>query len=191
MPNWCQNIVTFKHEDAAQVTRLIEAFDAGRLLNEFVPCPKELHEETPVGEDYAARDAARAAENTEKFGYASWYDWQVAHWGTKWDVDGEEGNADLTTPTSAKLYFDSAWSPPISFYEAMHDMGWDITAYYFEPGMNYCGIFEEGEDECIEIQGDSAWVRENVPEDLDDAFDIAGMLEEYETETEQEEDGSD
>ena len=31
-------------------------------------------------------------------------------------------------------------------------MGWEITAYYFEPGMNFCGVFDNGEDDYIEIE---------------------------------------
>lgn len=190
MPNWCQNSVTFKHEDANQVTKLIAAFNDDCLFNAFVPCPPELHEETPAGEDYVARDQARQDANIKNFGYSSWYDWCVDNWGTKWEVDSEEGNAEETDPNTATLYFDTAWSPPVAFYEAMCDMGWDITAYYFEPGMNFCGVFEEGEDNYLDIEGDSAWVDANIPKELNEVFDISGMMSEYEDEEVQEEDGS-
>jgi hypothetical protein len=190
MPNWCANTAVFKHEDANQVTKLIAAFQDGCLFNAFVPCPEELHEQTPTGEDYVARDAARTAANIEKHGYASWYDWCVEHWGTKWDVDGEEGNAEETDPNTASLCFDSAWAPPIAFYNAMCDMGWEITAYYFEPGMNFCGMFNNGDDDYIEIEGDAAWVEENVPKELNDTFGISEMMADFEDD-EQEEDGSD
>ena len=189
MPNWTQNSAVFKHEDANQVTKLIAAFSDGCLFNTFVPCPKELHEETPIGEDYVARDAARTAENIEKFGYASWYDWNIEHWGTKWEVDGEEGNAEETDPNTASLYFDSAWSPPIAFYHAMCEMGWEITAYYFEPGMNFCGVFDNGDDDYIEIEGDASWVEDNVPKELNEMFGISDQMADFEDE-EQEEDGS-
>ena len=189
MPNWTQNSAVFKHEDANQVTKLIAAFGDGCLFNAFVPCPPELHEQTPIGEDYIARDAARTAANIEKFGYSSWYDWNVEHWGTKWDVDGQDGNAEETDPNTASLYFDSAWSPPIAFYHAMCDMGWEITAYYFEPGMNFCGMFDNGDDDYIEIEGDSSWVEENVPKEINEMFGISDMMADYEDE-EQEEDGS-
>lgn len=189
MPNWCQNSAVFKHEDANQVTKLIAAFGDGCLFNAFVPCPPELHEQTPIGEDYIARDAARTAANIEKFGYSSWYDWNVEHWGAKWDVDGQDGNAEETDPNTASLYFDSAWSPPMAFYHAMCEMGWEITAYYFEPGMNFCGMFDNGDDDYIEIEGDSSWVEENVPKEINEMFGISDMMADYEDE-EQEEDGS-
>jgi hypothetical protein len=31
-------------------------------------------------------------------------------------------------------------------------MGWEITAYYFEPGMNFCGVFDNGEDDYILVK---------------------------------------
>jgi hypothetical protein len=179
----------FKHEDANEVAKLVAAFNDGCLFNTFVSCPVELHEETPEGEDYVERDRARQAENLEKFGFSGWYDWNLEHWGTKWDIDGEEGNAEATDPNTASLYFDSAWSPPIAFYNAMCDMGWEITAYYFEPGMNFCGVFDNGDDDYIEIEGDASWVEENVPKELNEMFGISDMMADFEDE-EQEEDGS-
>jgi len=186
MPNWCSNTAVFKHEDANQVTKLIAAFEDGCLFNAFVPCPTELHEITPVGEDYMVRDDARTAANIEKHGYASWYEWCVEHWGTKWDVDGDSGCAEETDPNTVSISFDSAWSPPIAFYNAMCDLGWEITAYYFEPGMNFCGIFDNGDDDYIEIEGDGSWVEENVPKELNEMFGISDMMLDWE----QEEDGS-
>lgn len=179
----------FKHEDPNQVTKLIAAFGDGCLFNAFVTCPPELHEQTPIGEDYVARDQARMEDNVAKFGHAGWYDWCVDNWGTKWDVNGDEGNAEETDPNIASLYFDSAWSPPIAFYNAMCDMGWEITAYYFEPGMNFCGVFDNGDDDYIEIEGDSSWVEENVPKEINEMFGISDMMADFEDE-EQEEDGS-
>jgi len=190
MPNWCQNTAVFKHEDANQVTKLIAAFNDGCLFNAFVPCPEDLHEETEIGENFMERDAARIAANIKKHGYSSWYDWNIENWGTKWDVNGEEGNAEETDTNTASLYFDSAWSPPIAFYNTMCDMGWEITAYYFEPGMNYCGVFDNGDDDYIEIEGDASWVEENVPKELNEMFGISDMMSDFEDDELQEEDGS-
>jgi hypothetical protein len=189
MPNWCQNSAVFKHKDAAEVARLLAAFKKGCLFNEFLPLPNELEDTTsPVPE----QDAKRAAQLSEKYGYSNWYDWQVANWGTKWDVDGEGGYGELKTddPNAVSLYFDTAWAPPINFYYAMVDMGWSITAYYYEAGMSYCGIFED-DDNYIEITGDSRWAEKNIPKELDEMFGISNEMAEWEEENLEEEDGSD
>ena len=89
--------------------------------------------------------------NLKYFGHKNWYDWKVANWGTKWDV-GAEGNetVDLDGNTFG-VGFCSAWSPPTSAYEKLAEMGFYIKAYYYEPGMGFCGRWEDGAEEFIEI----------------------------------------
>jgi hypothetical protein len=69
-------------------------------------------------------------------------------------------------------------------------MGWEITAYYFEPGMNFCGVFDNGDDDYIEIEGDSSWVEDNVPKEINEMFGISDMMSDFEDDELQEEDGS-
>lgn len=56
MPNWCQNSVVIKHDDADKLKRVEKAFNEGRLCSEFIPLP-----------NISAIDQASA-------------------WGTKWDI---------------------------------------------------------------------------------------------------------
>ncbi len=181
MPNWCQNVVTFTHSDPAEIKRMEAAFARGEMMQEFVPCPEELNNSvSPAPEEIAAA-------NIEKYGFSSWYDWKVANWGTKWDV-GDSDGINTVDENSILVYFDSAWSPPTEFYEALHDKGWGISAYYYEPGMAYTGWWENGDDESFEITGNSDWVVENIPEQLDDMFQISANMEVWEDETETETD---
>ena len=41
MPNWCYNDVKITHNDPAMIKRLE---DAKGILEEFIPCPKDLRE---------------------------------------------------------------------------------------------------------------------------------------------------
>ncbi len=67
MPNWCMNTVEIYHDDTAMLERARNAFNEGRLLNEFFPCPAELHEhEAPV------RDEALAERFIEQYGASDW-----------------------------------------------------------------------------------------------------------------------
>ncbi len=161
MPNWCANQVEFTNEDAAEVRKLAEAFNAGKLFETFVPLPNNEWD----------------------------YNWCIENWGTKWEAGGEGFDpVDVNDiGNSITLTFDTAWSPPIAFYAEMEDMGWTINAMYYEPGMAFCGIYSDFEDMGFEIKGDSAWVRENIPQELDQAFSISDSMSDWENENIQDE----
>ena len=186
MPNWCNNTVTISHTDPAMIERVREAFNKGALLQEFIPVPKELMEtvsgSVPEG---AERDAheAQMATNRATHGYKDWYDWCVNEWGTKWDV-GADGQPAIDNDTNTLvLNFDSAWAPPIQAYEKLFYMGFNILAYYYEPGMAFAGIFEDGADEYYEYGGmNSDQIAEELPAELDECFCISQSVSEWEQE---------
>ena len=174
MPNWCANTVTFSHEDPAQIARLVKAFNETGLFNEFVPTPKELQETTAPND-----------ELIEKYGYSDWYSFQANEWGTKWDVRAEDYNrAEYNEgDTEVELSFDTAWSHPAGFYDKLTDQGFTVEAYFYEPGMAFCGTWtSESGEEVYDIQGNSAWVKENIPTDIDDIFAISESMEQWEDE---------
>ena len=80
--------------------------------------------------------------------------------------------------------FDTAWSPPIKFYEKLQEQGWEVKAYYFEPGMNFCGIWDDGDDDYYEIPSTPEEAEDILPQDLEEVFDICQML--YDREEEEE-----
>jgi hypothetical protein len=186
MPNWCNNSVTFTHEDPAEVMRLVKAFNEERLFNEFITCPPALHETVEIGEDYNERHEAKEAANREAHGFSSWYDWNVTHWGTKWDVGAEYAvEVDAANPNTIILDFDTAWSPPIEFYETMTEMGWSIKAFYYEPGMAFCGLYEDGSNDEYSLDGNADWVDAHIPKAINECFAIAESMEMWEEEEEE------
>jgi hypothetical protein len=71
--------------------------------------------------------------------------------------------------------------------EALVEQGYEVTLYYYEPGMGYCGKFEDGYDDCYEYGGEnSATVRAVIGDELDDMFGISESMAEYEAENEEE-----
>jgi hypothetical protein len=82
--------------------------------------------------------------------------------------------------------FDSAWSFPIGAYEKLHEMGFSIRAMYYEGGIGFCGIWEDGNEENYGIEGDSLWVRENIPQEIDNEFCISESMAEWEAENAEE-----
>ena len=186
MPNWCNNSVTFTHEDPAEIMRLVKAFNEEKLFNEFIPCPPALHETVEMGEGYNERHLAKETANREAYGFSSWYDWNVTHWGTKWDVGADYAvEVDDANPNTIIVNFDTAWSPPIEFYETMTEMGWSIKAFYYEPGMAFCGLYEDGSNDEYSIEGNADWVDAHIPNAINECFAIAESMEIWDEEEEE------
>lgn len=185
MPNWCNNSVEIYHTDPAMIERARKAFNGEGLLQEFIPVPQELIDTVSgfVPEQEALE--AKQAANREKYGYSSWYDFCVSEWGTKWEI-GADGNPAQDIPGGLMLGFDSAWSPPIAAYEKLLEMGFRIRAMYYEPGMAFAGVWEDGADDYYEYGGmNSDQIAEELPVELDMCFCISEQVAEYEAENQE------
>lgn len=193
MPNWCNNSVEIYHEDPAMIERVRTAFNDGRLLAEFIPVPQSLKIVAGcVGDpDEQKKLEEDTARNREVHGYGNWYDYCVNEWGTKWDV-GADGNPAQDIPGGLMLGFESAWAPPCAAYEKLTEQGFRIRAMYFEPGMAFAGIWEDGIDDFYEYGGlDSAGIAEELPVELDEAFCISEDVAQWEAENAEEEENID
>ena len=199
MPNWCANTITISHPDMAMMKRVVKGYNQHRLLDEFIPIPLEL-KEGAMNMDELMKirnweykkelDKVREELNRKYFGYKDWYDFCVSEWGTKWDI-----GRDITySPTlrikdiknkTVTFDFDSAWSFPSGAYEKLSDMGFSIRAMYYEGGVGFCGIWEDGNEETYGIEGDSIWVKENIPQEIDQVFCISESMAEWESENEE------
>ena len=189
MPNWCNNNLTLQHEDPAMIQRAKDALDRGEFLAEFIPVPKQLQIVAgSVGDPVEqAKLEADTKRNQEELGYSNWYDYCVNEWGTKWDV-GDDGATDIH-PDGKMLHtsFDSAWSPPIAAYEKLTEMGFTVGAMYYEGGMAYAGVWEDGVDDYYDLGGmNSSQVESDLPVELDEAFGISESMREYEEENQEE-----
>ena len=193
MPNWCNNSVEIYHEDPAMIERVRTAFNDGRLLAEFIPIPQSLKIVAGcVGDpDEQKKLEEDTARNKEVHGYGNWYDYCVNEWGTKWDV-GADGNPAQDIPGGLMLGFESAWAPPCAAYDKLTEQGFRIRAMYFEPGMAFAGIWEDGIDDFYEYGGlDSAGIAEELPVELDEAFGISEDVAQWEAENAEEEENID
>ena len=124
------NKLTVSHANPDMVDRFENAYNLGKTCNEFLPLPE--------GED--------------------WYSWQINNWGTKWDIGADIGTEKeeryglkaTRVDNEVCCSFDSAWSPPLGLYEKLVELGYDVKATYWEPGMAFCGIWDNGDDNYIE-----------------------------------------
>ena len=155
MPNWCSNQATI-HGTKDQILELVGAYERGGVIENYLPTPREPDDPTKLlGEDDSFQNKN------------SWYYWRIANWGTKWDFGKTEYTADEECDWQVDeegygvvhLRFDTAWSPPVGWYEALNALDMIVEAYYFEPGVSFCGQWSnptEGiVDEEIEIHNPS------------------------------------
>ncbi len=190
MPNWCSNFVEVGHEDPAKITALAEAFNNGEFCDHVIPVPQEL-KDTVSGfhgdPEEQAKLEAQTARNVEKYGAGNWYDFCTGHWGTKWDVGGNGEEADVHPDGNLMTAsFDSAWAPPVGVYDELVNQGYTVRAYYYESGMCFAGIWDNGDDDCYSDWGDSEGAKATLPSDLDEFFAISESQAEYEADNEEE-----
>ena len=69
--------------------------------------------------------------------------------------------------------FVSAWSPPIQAYDSMMEQGFSIKAYYFEPGCDFCGRYEDGIDDCYTAS------EGGIPKDIDQEMGVTDTFGSY------------
>ena len=187
MPNWCANGVTITHKDPAKIAAMAEAMREGKFLNHVIPVPEDLQITAGfLGDTEAQKELeAKERENLAKYGVKNWYDFCVNRWGTKWDVDCQSVDVSADGLT-VQASFDSAWAPPIGIYEYLVDDGFEVEAFYYEPGMCFVGKWDNGDDECYEYGGEtSKTVREAIGAELDDYFCISEDMAQWEDENEE------
>lgn len=175
MPNWCNNNIVIKGPKN-KLKDLSKAAKDGSLFNFMYPRAEELDITAGYlgnGDEQKELEAKQQA-NLKKFGYKDWYDWSVAEWGTKWDI-GECYQNEIRN-NELHLAFDTAWSPPLGVYERYisHNDDISISAYYYEPGCDFMGLWEDGSDDCYQL---SDVTDKELETDLSNFDDLYGILE--------------
>jgi hypothetical protein len=185
MPNWCSNTLELSgdKEVIKKITDWYKDRQSGKtdvgLFGTFYPLPEELKNTT-----YPSPEPNE--DLIKKFGSGNWYDFQTTNWGTKWDAN--EVCMAGETENGIRLSFDTAWAPPIAFYEKLSRdyPELNISASYYESGCDFCGTFESdfGEEtlsisditqKCLSIYKDT--YKDNV-----DEFEFRKRLEDiYQT----------
>ena len=123
----------------------------------------------------AAQASLKAVEET---GFADWYNWSIANWGTKWNAysysevnaPGESGRMEFV--------FDTAWSTPEPIFAAIAErfptLSFDVAGFDEGWGFAVAGRIEGGECnlECVDADATMyALVYGEAPETDDDDDD--------------------
>ena len=72
----------------------------------------------------------------------------------------------------------TAWSPPVDFYNHLVDLGYNVHASYFEPGMGFCGIYHNGHDNYVDYGGD----KDMIPVAIWNEYELGDFFEMMEEE---------
>ena len=191
MPNYCNNNITITGPNKIinKIEKIVsEEGSEGNLLQYFYPMPKALEDTTaPLPKDATKEEKAKAKENLKKYGYDNWYDWRCENWSTKWDINEFHGVQVIEIgddESEISFGFDSAWAPPIGAYDKFleDNSNCSLKAYYYEPGCDFMGEWDNGMDSCFEVEkyglDDDFW-KQGIGSTLDDMFGITESMRQY------------
>ena len=178
MPNWCSNQATI-HGTKDQILELVGAYERGGVIEHYLPTPRDPDDPMKLlGEDKTFGTMDNNSPET------SWYYWRLANWGTKWDFGKTQYTADEECDWQVDeegyglvhLRFETAWSPPIGWYEALNALDMTVEAYYFEPGCAFCGQWSNPVEGIIdeEIDIDKP---EHIPYTIQQVFNTEEFYE--------------
>ena len=188
MPNWTTLSITMTHSDKAKIDAIVNRPEDQGVLQTLIPCPAELNDDDLTtwshGEEQRQREI-KQQQMVEKYGFKSWYDWNIANWGTKWDLC--EPDIQIIDDNTIQINCQTAWSPPVAAFETLHEQGYGIRALYVGEGYEFAGIWEDGVDDYYQDFSGSEQARATLPQELDDYFNISESLAEYEEEERMEE----
>ena len=188
MPNYCNNniVITGPNSVIDKIEKIANG-DKGDLLQYFYPMPKELNDTVAGPEPKTKKEKLEKRRLQVEYGASNWYDWRVENWGTKWDImefyniNRKEIGED---ESEISLGFDTAWAPALGAYEKFIDenSNCSLKAYYYEPGCDFMGEWDNGIDSCFEVAkyglDDDFW-KQGIGSTLDDYFGITESMAQY------------
>ena len=182
MPNWCNNNIIIKGPKS-KLKDLESSARKGTFCNHLLPMPKVL--------EGTEANGSKRPKMKKLTGANDWYDWRVANWGTKWDIDAYDGSIKTSQELLGKdngkaelsFGFDSAWAPPINAIAEYLDKNEDVSMklWYYEPGCDFGGVWEDFNDDCWELSTtpDSFFEQDDQGKEFDDYFNIMEGREEF------------
>ena len=192
MPNWCDNHISITGPNSVmdKLEKVIQTEEG--LLQFMLPMPKELDNTTsPFPKDSTPEEKAQRIKNLDKYGSDNWYDWRNENWGTKWDVNeyyGFDRQYINDDESQISVGFSSAWGPPLqAFQEFIDKHPVILEARYYEPGCDFMGIWDNGDDTCYECSkygSDDDFWKSGDGAILDESFNIVENLIQWEEEQE-------
>jgi len=165
MPNWCDNAVEITGDEDT-LTKLMEHIEGSsedlyQSILDFI---------TPLEEQVSNKLLQEEQ---------GWYDFNINNFGCKWDT----GDASVDHyGDQIMMFFQSPWGPPNIIFERLGEAHPEIRVkhFYFEEGMEFAGVIDSHDED--DYSTDSVSTADDIPEELDDMFNISETIAEYEDE---------
>lgn len=157
MPNHITNKIEFygEKENIKKVLELIKGEEGCIDFNKIIPTPENIYQ-GDLGE-----------VERMLYGKNNWYDWNIAHWGTKWNA-----YSDWLDEENDVVYFDTAWSCPLPILDALAKLCYEynvsFSGKWADENRGYnVGIFESDGDD------DEYWFSyEDLEDESNEAYEI-------------------
>ena len=167
MPNWCNNNITISGDEGTirtltAVLKSLKTSDeeqSSDVFKSLIGLPQHMSDG-----DYKEK----------------WYDTNIEWFGTKWDISYEESSFTFTKD-EISFFCETAWSPPIPFFQHLCEM-YKVNAnlFYSEGGVGFSGettfTWNDGEldvydDECGYLEGIYKYSREEFWSEVESRVD--------------------
>lgn len=170
MPNWCENRMTVSGSKPA-VAKFVELAKSEESVLSFDSLvPQDVN-------DPAYQNAKEAhAESLEPNPNFNWYDWNIDHWGTKWDCS--EATCEVSDDGKAAWFnFLTPWGSPDELYKKLVELFPNLSfeCYGYEGGQDYWYHFggSKGQVEIEETK--SVWDESRVENSILDRLSELGI----------------
>jgi hypothetical protein len=142
MPNWCVNelIIEGKPKDISKLMKAVEVTQS------------EATEDTYAQVFSCQKVIPRPARES-----ANWYEWNIANWGSKWDLSDPRRDDSEWEEGKVVYSFESAWSPVIEVISALakKHKKLSFTYNYWEGGSDFWGEHEYQKGKETSYEGGS------------------------------------
>jgi hypothetical protein len=152
----CEALYRYKAEGDQEALEELSRLIAGRngVPRNAILSPRQVQDhalqalqDQRLEEEEALARGRQLLENKRLYGHATWYEWCMEHWGTKWEVDLDQGWDWEQGGGAMSIRFETAWDPPIPFYRALASRFPDLAfrAEWAEGGNAYAGYLKRAE----------------------------------------------
>jgi len=139
MPNWCSNELKIQG-NPKELSKLVKK----------VQITKSEATDTHYESVFSCHRVIPRPLDKE----GDWYEWNVANWGSKWDLNDVRFSGDVEDK-EVSYYFDTAWSPVVPVIEelAKEFKKLSFTYVFYEGGSDYWGEQEYKKGELVSEEG--------------------------------------